>query len=455
MSDEHDRHHYLYQITDTETGEYYIGMRSSKEEREDDKYFGSGRWPRKLHKKYGRCLQNAPNKKFTREILEYCGSRDEAFYRERVVIGQRWLTDPLCMNKSKGGLGGISGLDNPLYRDDKRDFFSLEDSESFSANRMELQLKYGLTPTQASNLFVGRTINHRGVILKENLRFEWKRVGERKWRICNSEKKQFHSHITGISFFASRLELIEQHGLTQGEANNLFSNRQRSHRGVVLYENKDIGFNISNNTVTTLSKPETEHFYSHITQTSFNATRDMLVKDYGLKSQYASDLFLGKRIYAKGIVLYKNKHIEYSSNRRTGTHEPRYNPELLHFYCNATNTDFYATRLDLREKYKLSQNNIQSLVSYKNVLRNGLVLFDCRHKEWKNLDEKKYFFSHISKEAFYASRKDLYNHHGISKKMASMLFIESTPIAKGIVLYKNKDVPLSIATIKKHGLNTI
>ena len=44
--------HYIYKITDTITGECYIGVRSCISDPETDLYFGSGDWIKSHKKEY-------------------------------------------------------------------------------------------------------------------------------------------------------------------------------------------------------------------------------------------------------------------------------------------------------------------------------------------------------------------------------------------------------------------
>ena len=44
--------HYVYKLTHCETNEFYIGVRSCYSKPREDKYFGSGRWPQSIERKY-------------------------------------------------------------------------------------------------------------------------------------------------------------------------------------------------------------------------------------------------------------------------------------------------------------------------------------------------------------------------------------------------------------------
>lgn len=90
--------HYIYKITRNDgSGKYYIGMHSTDDL--EDGYFGSGQLLWKSIKKHGM-------EKHSKEILEFLPSRKELKVRERILVNEEILNDPLCMNLKLGGEGG-------------------------------------------------------------------------------------------------------------------------------------------------------------------------------------------------------------------------------------------------------------------------------------------------------------------------------------------------------------
>jgi hypothetical protein len=90
--------HYIYKITRTDgSGKYYIGMHSTDDL--EDGYFGSGRLIARSVRKHGR-------DKHSKEILEFLPSRTALKLREKQLINEEILDDPLCMNLQLGGEGG-------------------------------------------------------------------------------------------------------------------------------------------------------------------------------------------------------------------------------------------------------------------------------------------------------------------------------------------------------------
>ena len=94
--------HYTYRTTNTITGDFYLGVRSSKKKPSEDAYLGSGIRIVSAIKKYGR---NA----FKKEVLDIFTSRVEANDAEKVLIEQH-LGSGNCYNIAHGGNGwGLLG----------------------------------------------------------------------------------------------------------------------------------------------------------------------------------------------------------------------------------------------------------------------------------------------------------------------------------------------------------
>ena len=80
------------------TGRYYLGKHKGYI---DDAYGGSGEFCRRYYKKYGKIN----GKTYIKEILEINPDVETNRVREILVIGDKWKTDPLCMNLKPGGDG--------------------------------------------------------------------------------------------------------------------------------------------------------------------------------------------------------------------------------------------------------------------------------------------------------------------------------------------------------------
>ena len=91
------KYHYIYKIN-RDDGRYYIGMHST--DNLEDGYFGSGKRITRSVKKYG-------IDRHSKEILEFCSSRQHLKEREKQLVTEDVRNDPLCMNIALGGGGGF------------------------------------------------------------------------------------------------------------------------------------------------------------------------------------------------------------------------------------------------------------------------------------------------------------------------------------------------------------
>lgn len=89
-------HHILYRITRLD-GEFYIGRHSTTNL--NDGYFGSGLIIRRSVEKHGK-------DQHTFEVLETHPDYETLCAREREIINEEMLKNPLCMNLKLGGDGG-------------------------------------------------------------------------------------------------------------------------------------------------------------------------------------------------------------------------------------------------------------------------------------------------------------------------------------------------------------
>lgn len=93
---EHD-YHYIYTTTCSITGRYYIGMHSTSNL--EDGYIGSGTRLWKSLNKHGKNSHSI-------EILEWYSDRNSLKLREKELVNEEILNDPMCMNLIIGGGGG-------------------------------------------------------------------------------------------------------------------------------------------------------------------------------------------------------------------------------------------------------------------------------------------------------------------------------------------------------------
>lgn len=90
-------YHYIYRTTCLVTGKFYIGMHST--DTLDDGYLGSGKVLWYSIRKHGR-------ENHRRDIVEMCSTREALKLREKEIVNEQLLADPLNINLKYGGEGG-------------------------------------------------------------------------------------------------------------------------------------------------------------------------------------------------------------------------------------------------------------------------------------------------------------------------------------------------------------
>lgn len=85
------KYHYVYKITYTHTGEYYLGVRTSRVRPSADPYKGSGQWAVLMKKKYLH---------LDKEIIKTFTNRIDAEHYERRLL-KKHDANRLCMNVEK------------------------------------------------------------------------------------------------------------------------------------------------------------------------------------------------------------------------------------------------------------------------------------------------------------------------------------------------------------------
>lgn len=87
-------YYYVYKVTNLQNNKYYIGVHQTKNI--NDGYLGSGKIIKQAVKRYGINM-------FKKDILHLCNTRKEMFQREREIVDEQILKDPLCYNLILGG----------------------------------------------------------------------------------------------------------------------------------------------------------------------------------------------------------------------------------------------------------------------------------------------------------------------------------------------------------------
>jgi hypothetical protein len=88
----------IYKITNKINGKFYIGTHKTNDINDD--YWGSGTHLKRSIQKYG--IQN-----FKKEILHVFLSKKEAFSKEKELVTEKLVQNPMCYNLTIGGCGGF------------------------------------------------------------------------------------------------------------------------------------------------------------------------------------------------------------------------------------------------------------------------------------------------------------------------------------------------------------
>ena len=104
------KYFYFYKITNNINNHFYYGVHCTNNI--NDNYMGSGKRLNFAKKKYG--LEN-----FSKEILIFFNSKEEAFEYEEQIVNETLINDPNCYNLTKGGHGSWSHTKGKITVKDK------------------------------------------------------------------------------------------------------------------------------------------------------------------------------------------------------------------------------------------------------------------------------------------------------------------------------------------------
>jgi len=144
------KYHYIYKIVNNLNGMEYIGIHST--DNLGDGYFGSGTYLRSAIKKHGR-------ENFIKEILECYDNREDALNKEKELVREDYVSNPLVYNLVLGG-----GL--PLLRGKSISKYKEEIVER--VNKVKVDKKYNIDIEEEDRLrftFNERNISEQKVYL--------------------------------------------------------------------------------------------------------------------------------------------------------------------------------------------------------------------------------------------------------------------------------------------------
>jgi hypothetical protein len=130
------KYHYIYKTTNIKNGKFYVGMHSTYNL--NDGYLGSGTELRRSIRRNGK-------ENFNIEFLEFFDSREDLINKEKELVNEQLLKNPMCMNLKPGGTGGFNNEEhrikaqtaglkvmNKTRNNDKRRLWLLENDSEWS-----------------------------------------------------------------------------------------------------------------------------------------------------------------------------------------------------------------------------------------------------------------------------------------------------------------------------------
>jgi hypothetical protein len=105
MARKEKKYNYIYKTTNLKNEKFYVGMHST--DNLNDGYLGSGDRLRRSIRRNGK-------DNFKLEFLEFLPNRASLSLREKELVNESLLKDPMCMNLSLGGQGGLNSIEHGI-----------------------------------------------------------------------------------------------------------------------------------------------------------------------------------------------------------------------------------------------------------------------------------------------------------------------------------------------------
>ena len=187
MSRRPKKYHYIYKTTCKVTGKFYVGMHST--DNLDDGYLGSGKILGYSRHKYG-------DENHVKEIVEFLPSRDALKLREKEIVNEELLSDPLNINLKYGGDGGW---------------------DTQNASGTNLYGKNGTSGYGGENLSAGRTT--------EAGKKKWARHREKYMQVVRNAQPLATVAAASERAVSNRKKTFSERGHQQGTKNSRFGKR--------------------------------------------------------------------------------------------------------------------------------------------------------------------------------------------------------------------------------------
>ena len=128
MAKKTKKYHYIYKTTNLKNGKFYVGMHSTNNL--NDGYLGSGTRLRRSIRRNG-------IKNFKIEFLEFFDNKTDLTNREKELVNEELLKDPMCMNIQLGGGGGWTSEQQKLnaIKSNQKQKWLKENDKEWNINR--------------------------------------------------------------------------------------------------------------------------------------------------------------------------------------------------------------------------------------------------------------------------------------------------------------------------------
>lgn len=136
------KYHYFYKITNNINNHFYYGVHNTDDL--DDGYMGSGKRLHLAYKKYG--IEN-----FTKEILKFFDSSDEAFEYEAEIVNEELIKNDDCYNIQMGGKTFNQNKGFVTVRDENGNYFWIKKEEYIYNKNYEFIWKNKHHKTETKN----------------------------------------------------------------------------------------------------------------------------------------------------------------------------------------------------------------------------------------------------------------------------------------------------------------
>jgi hypothetical protein len=204
------KYHFIYKTTNLINNKYYIGMHST--DNLDDGYIGSG-------SRLWRSIQYYGKENFKVEILEHFNDRLTLKKRERELVNEETIADPLCMNLALGG-----GYQWPLAQTPKARISRKEGIRKFWDSESGAKAKIGMAKKLRERVFSQETLDK----ISESAKVRMQRMKDSgEWEKIKEKNSLAHiGKIQSVDSIAKRVESIKKSRELNGR--NKMSDQARS-----------------------------------------------------------------------------------------------------------------------------------------------------------------------------------------------------------------------------------